>query len=227
MKREAASFIESLGEPTDGDEDEEIQRGLRSLRQIKHRMTFLSDTIAIGIWDCRDADMALGLMGELVDVAIQSALRTEPFVNLRGVVTYGAFRIEGNFIVGPAVDEAAELEKAAEAALVWLAPSALTVCVDDNNPYLARIAVPMKGGQRFNTYVVHTLADAARYEGKPGQEPKPYAPTSPAPLRERMLAAFNDGPVSGRNNLGIALKRDNTLQAIGEMQQWARSRSEG
>ena len=51
-------------------------------------------------------------------------LEDEPTLLLRGCITYGEHEQEGNFIVGPAVDYAAETLEVAQGAFVWLHPSA-------------------------------------------------------------------------------------------------------
>ena len=59
-----------------------------------------------------------------VSVGVRAAaLATKP-VAYRGAVSVGYFAIEDNFILGPAVDEAAGLMEVADAAVVWLTPSA-------------------------------------------------------------------------------------------------------
>jgi hypothetical protein len=51
-------------------------------------------------------------------------LEDEPNLILRGNITYGKYANEGNFIVGPAVDEAVGNMEVAQGAFVWLDPTA-------------------------------------------------------------------------------------------------------
>lgn len=51
-------------------------------------------------------------------------LENQPNLLLRGCITYGEHEQEGNFIVGPAVDYAADNLEVAQGAFVWLHPTA-------------------------------------------------------------------------------------------------------
>ncbi len=51
-------------------------------------------------------------------------IESEPNLILRGCVTFGEHLIEKNFIIGPAVDTAAEYEKLPNGAFIWLDPTA-------------------------------------------------------------------------------------------------------
>jgi hypothetical protein len=89
---------------------------------------FISDTVVIGFANKGEQDPVFSIMmaaryaGEVARLGLQ---RPAPWA-YRGVVTYGQFVMHdsGSFFVGPAVDEAAGLYEKAEAALIWLAPSA-------------------------------------------------------------------------------------------------------
>jgi hypothetical protein len=76
-------------------------------------------------------------------------------------VAFGDFALEERFIVGPAVDAAAEAMDAADAGLVWLAPSARRRVFEarrvervTTEPLLRTYKVPMKGGGTFSTFVI-------------------------------------------------------------------------
>ena len=75
----------------------------------------------------------------------------------RGCVAYGAFAIDGNFIVGPAVDEAARMMDLAQGAFVWLTPKACdlweSLSFEGVVPVM-KYDVPLKQGERFSTQVV-------------------------------------------------------------------------
>jgi hypothetical protein len=98
---------------------------------LQTTFSFLSDTVVIGVYPTRETNLSDTLKGWLVIVAAQlSAVIAKEFLRddsprtLRGCITYGQFLIKGNFIVGPAVDEAASAERLAEGAFIWLSPVA-------------------------------------------------------------------------------------------------------
>ncbi len=64
-------------------------------------------------------------MGSITLVVKILALYIEekPHLVMRGCISYGEFISDGNFIVGPAVDRAAEHMNIAEGAFVWLLPN--------------------------------------------------------------------------------------------------------
>lgn len=141
---------------------------------------FLSDTIAFGCWaqpapgqDPRQASMmalvvVCNFIGNLMARAAQSP---EPRFAYRGCVTYGRFDMRSSFIVGPAVDEAAIEADRAEAAFVWLAPSALQV-TSYEDPWLLRSwAVPLKGRRNESATERRTLVVSPYV----GVQPESYA----------------------------------------------------
>ena len=111
----------------------EKQAGLR----IEVETIFLSDTVVIGAWadlapgadvttEQRDFAAVVAVSRLTSSVLAHGALKPAPFA-YRGSITFGDFALDERFIVGPAVDAAAEAMDSAEAALVWLAPSAQRV----------------------------------------------------------------------------------------------------
>jgi hypothetical protein len=99
-------------------------------------VTVLSDTIVFGVAKRLPADpavwqgtinreaMCVGVAATLVQKILAEAALTDPPIAYRGCISYGQFMIDREFVVGPAVDEVAELEKRAQGAFVWLAPKA-------------------------------------------------------------------------------------------------------
>ena len=53
------------------------------------------------------------------------ALQEAPALAYRGCIAFGEFDMEEGFVIGGAVDEAAEHMEKAEGAFIWCAPSAL------------------------------------------------------------------------------------------------------
>jgi hypothetical protein len=97
------------------------------------RVQLLSDTIAVSHL-IGDYDMSLdekrvkasivGMLCTFVSRVVDSFLVGDAPLLLRGCVTYGAHVFEKQFIMGPAVDQAAEFEKLPNGAFVWFAPPA-------------------------------------------------------------------------------------------------------
>lgn len=123
------------------------------------RMHFLSDTIVAVVEPTKSSDRPSPL-DEIEILCAGIAEFTEymmikpPELAYRGAIAFGDFLIDDPFILGPAVDEAAEAERLAEGAFVWLCPSALSQLGKDQPAGTLEYAVPMKGGQTFRTFVV-------------------------------------------------------------------------
>jgi len=100
---------------------------------IRVHVRLLSDTVAISLqYEARDGEgpedpqknILVALVCDSVVKVLDLFLIEEPALVLRGCVTYGEHLSEGNFIVGPAVDDAAEYMDVAQGAFVWLHPTA-------------------------------------------------------------------------------------------------------
>jgi hypothetical protein len=167
-----------------------------------HTVRFLSDTIVIGCHTGqlagltqeeldRDAVYALSI---LVSALIRDSLECEPFLLYRGCIAMGEFVLDGNFMVGEAVDELAESMDKADGAFVWLTPAAwrLFATVEDieNETAFVRYPVPLKDGRLFETGVVNPF----RYVSNRHR----------LPLLEKMIASFNSSA------LDVQIKRQNT-----------------
>jgi hypothetical protein len=96
-------------------------------------VSFLSDTIAMGCalgTEPPDPRKQTAKGRTIITLVLhlarllRSAARTDPPLTYRGYVSFGRFAIKGNFILGPAVDEAAGMERLADGAFVWLGPAA-------------------------------------------------------------------------------------------------------
>ena len=104
--------------------------GHRSDDKQKLQVAFLSDSVAIGLRfeEGQENPHLRGFVVAYIVSIVNELIRRfalDPIpLALRGCVTYGQFRMEGNLIVGPAVDEAAEFHSAPQGAFVWLAPAA-------------------------------------------------------------------------------------------------------
>jgi hypothetical protein len=104
-----------------------------SFGPIRAHVRLLSDTVAISLqYDRQEGkdpekwqrNILVPLICDSVLKVLNLFLEGEPPFVLRGCITYGEHVSEGNVIVGPAVDDAAEQMSISEGAFVWLHPSA-------------------------------------------------------------------------------------------------------
>jgi hypothetical protein len=181
------------------------------VRQLESQVRVFSDTVVLTVaCSPRSEEETSPLspgdvaVAESVKVACSMASRfvgkagcLDPPLVYRGAVSAGAFVIDEEFLLGPAVDEAASEEKRAEGAFIWLAPSALSAFekyAAQLGPVSPRIEynyrVPMKGGHTYRTHVVNPILSI------------------PEPREEsirRLLATF-----SRSQAVDVAIKRQNT-----------------
>lgn len=165
-ERSARNFIEKSFGSTDG----AIAHSGNQLGGLK--VLFLSDTIVVGVFSKSREQLAAAEVPYSVEwnmltacsyaSAIQrSAALSPPPLAYRGCVTYGQFDVQENFLIGPAIDEAAESMDKAQGAFTWLTSSALAR-LDHVKSELASLAshslvpyrVPLKGGDAFETFTV-------------------------------------------------------------------------
>ena len=148
------------------------------VRDVESRVRVFSDTVVLAV-SCSPlshqetspfspADVAVA---ESVKVAcgmasgfVGKAACLDPPLVYRGTVSAGDFLIDEEFLLGPAIDEAASEEKRAEGAFIWLTPSALSAFGKYSaqlGPVPPRIEynyrVPMKGGHTYQTHVVNPI----------------------------------------------------------------------
>lgn len=138
---------------------------------IRAQIRLISDTVAVSIQHETDSSGVDSLdKAYLVRTAALSVIEIqrlflvqEPSIALRGCISYGEHLVIDNFIVGPAVDQAADYYETAEGALVWLLPSAgvHTNCADlllhDIGSLYLQHKMPLKSGGRLETLVVNPL----------------------------------------------------------------------
>jgi hypothetical protein len=135
------------------------------------KISFLSDTVAIGVWvkptlhadDERMRDRFAVMYGAAFASAVmRCALAEPPRLAFRGALSVGDFEMSNDctFIAGPAVDDAAALHEQAQGAFVWIAPSAMpgagyaVPTVEFSGHRLIRYRVPLKGGDTYDTFAV-------------------------------------------------------------------------
>jgi len=99
-------------------------------QQIDVELRLLSDTVAISLQpkkqfpNVETVGWAVERAVMVVPDIIRLFLLGQPALTLRGCVSCGKHLCAGNFLVGPAVDAAAENMNLAQGAFVWLLPSA-------------------------------------------------------------------------------------------------------
>jgi hypothetical protein len=145
---------------------------------------------------------------------IDFALSGFPPFLFRGCMSAGRVSMDGDFLIGPAIDEAAELYEQSDGPFFWLAPSALRIHdryadtfndrMDPN--MITRYPVPMKNGTAVDT-LTHTHFGLTR-------PPEGWALT-----RARIITAFGDT----QGHPSVARKRDNVLALLDHIQQMAAS----
>jgi hypothetical protein len=198
---------EKLRSDFGGDVESALQSDANVLSSVA--FSFLSDTIVLGIKakpsldPFRTAPFSLIVAAGFVANVLREATASPPSLSYRGCISYGEFELSDHFIVGPAVDEAAESMDLAQGAFVWLTPSALREATQPGvyigpvgNVPLVPYGVPMKGGDTFNTFAVSPLDHRGTREEAIG-------------MTRRILETFSGG-------LDVAIKRQNTEQFLRE-----------
>jgi hypothetical protein len=130
-------------------------------------VSFLSDTIVVSVRPGRRLPippLAGAQHGRAVlaaafyasSVMNEASRSQEPHLAYRGAIGFGQCLKDGAFIIGPAVDEVVSVMDRAQGAFVWLAPSALRAwkAAGIEIGLLVPYAVPLKGGDAFQTMVV-------------------------------------------------------------------------
>jgi hypothetical protein len=168
----------------------------------------ISDTIVIGVRVPRGAELdersetgtAMAMASCAASKVYEIGLLEEPRFAYRGVISYGQFEMENGFIVGPAIDEAAEQMEQAEAALIWCTPSAtdaLGRLAPRAYDALCPFTVPLKGGRTFDSQCV--IPSTAMAESEAWKT-----------VVNHLTATFKTKTTS----LEIAIKKQNTLRFL-------------
>lgn len=177
---------------------------------INAQIRLISDTVAVSIQFENDAPMIDTInRGYLVRAASLSVVRIqrlflaeEPRIVMRGCIAYGDHVVVNNFIIGPAVDEAAEHYEMAEGAFVWLLLSAgilyeqANCLMGDGRYLLMPYDLPLKTGARLKSLVVNPL----------------YLENSVDQRRAMIEGYFK--AMNGVGSLDVWLKRQNTMDFL-------------
>lgn len=149
---------------------------------VQSNVQLISDSIAISLTfdtDIQDRNRisSVDRLCRIVIRVLNYFLYEDPPLVIRGCISFGEHVSTKQFFVGPAVDEAAEQERLAQGAFVWLLPSAArefenyfvsTVPSEENNEETRNIfyapllgtsyRMPIKGGGYFDCPIVNPLA---------------------------------------------------------------------
>lgn len=172
---------------------------------IASRNIVVSDSIFVAAWSNVSRPDATALCLALVEQTcrsiIVSGLAEDGFpLHYRGVITVGEFAADEqrSFVVGPAVDEVAALEREAEGAFIWYTPSAAQHLAPHLDPTtepsrVMRYGVPLKDGRSFETLVVNPLFADPSLEEKLLRnmfQPLPERTPLDVHIKRQNLAAF-------------------------------------
>jgi hypothetical protein len=175
------------------------------------QIAFLSDTIAVSMTlgpsfgHHRQANSALYLC-DVLSWILNWTLRSKVPLAYRGAVAVGSFELSSQFLIGPAVDEAAAAYEMAQGALIWLTPNALDLVAKSlrdrpENTHLVKFDVPLKGGDTFETYTVSPLEQA-------------WGAADADIITRALLGTFSGSSVD------VALKRQNTIRHMKSCYAW-------
>ncbi len=134
---------------------------------LLHHIRCVSDTIMVAVTLTQSNFPERGLYRAMLSASliasnlIDDAIHGCPPLLFRGCLAAGLMRVDSHFVIGPAVDEAAELFELSEGPFFWMAPSAMkindTYCetfLDRIEPTLMiRYPVPLKDGTAPATLV--------------------------------------------------------------------------
>jgi hypothetical protein len=153
---------------------EDANAQLEQAGELQHtdvRTLFFSGTVVVAARaeDATGKDAQSGIWAALLSagcivsgVLANAANTPDPKLTYRGCIAYGEYDASANFVIGPAVDEAASLAVDAEAGLVWFAPSAKLVMdgirLRRPDDLIRPWQVPLKGDRCFDTYVISPYA---------------------------------------------------------------------
>lgn len=122
---------------------------------------FISDTIIVCATIPHGTQKSKKLLLDLVSLSAQRAItlmasQPEPLV-MRGCIGCGDVYIKGHVLIGPAIDDTAEVAEEAEAAIVWLLPQAracLSGASYDRSLFI-EYPVPLKQGRTVETLAIN------------------------------------------------------------------------
>jgi hypothetical protein len=150
----------------------------------------------MGLADAAVDDLCLSFVPQHAAHLARLALLEPPALAYRGCISFGEFDMRGNFIVGPAVDEAAGAMELAQVAAIWLTPTAAAKLTHGKVLYVP-YRVPLKGGDYYETYAVSPFMDLATAD-------------ECDKFHHAMLATFETAPAA----LEVQIKRQRTTEFL-------------
>lgn len=174
----------------------------------------MSDTIAVSMALDESTPNRLAMsvvyLGDVISWVLDRVLRSTVPLAYRGAIAVGDYEVSPHFLIGPAIDEAADVYGLAQGAFIWLMPAARDPVArwlepQPHNTHLVKFDVPLKGGDAFNTYTVSPLEQA------PTEAEAKW-------LAGNLLATFTD------SSMGVAVKRQNTAKHLRACFEWRKFR---
>jgi hypothetical protein len=113
-----------------------------SFGPVRFHVRLLSDTVALSVQyeqattapDDRQLNLLVSVACEAASVLAGMFIDDDLPLPVRGCISFGRHLSDGNFLLGPAVDEAAECMNAPQGAFIWVLPTA----ADRHRKFVAR-----------------------------------------------------------------------------------------
>jgi hypothetical protein len=183
---------------------------------LRHRVRCMSDTIVVTVVAKGPKAPKRALYRAMLSASMIAgnimleALDEAPTLLFRGCMAAGEMKEEVDFLIGPAVDEAAERFEKADGPFLWMAPSALDISQRYAETYHDRLepmimlpyTVPLNDGSDIKTY-------SFTYFGLDWMEDINKGKRR-AEMRRRLLEAFGQDPLSPN----VRKKKQNTLRFL-------------
>jgi len=177
---------------------------------MRCEVAFVSDAIAISMslnesTPNREA-MSVVYLADVISWVLDKVLRSSVPLAYRGAIAVGDYEVSPHFLIGRAIDEAADAYGLAQGAFIWLMPAARDhvrrwLEPQPHNTHLVKFDVPLKGGDVFNTYTVSPLEQA-------------HSEAEASWLAGTLLATFSG------SSMGVAVKRQNTTNHLRACFEW-------
>lgn len=180
---------------------------------FRHRVRCMSDTIVVTVVAKGPKAPKRALYRAMLSASMIAgdimfdALYGSPTLLFRGCIAAGEMKEDVDFLIGPAVDEAAERFEKADGPFLWMAPSALDINQRYADTYMDRIepmimlpyTVPLNDGSKIKSSTFSYFSLGYETDEKEGERR--------AETRRRLLEAFGRDPLTP----SVSSKKQNTL----------------
>jgi hypothetical protein len=187
---------------------------------FRHRVRCMSDTIVITVIVKSPNAPRRGLYKAILSASliaghiVMEGIRGSPPVLFRGCIAAGEMKEESDFLIGPAVDEAAEWHEKADGPFIWLTRSSLEIKSQYEDTFGDRLepgimlpySVPLNDGTKIDTLTFTYF--------NPGREAESRAETS-----RHILRAFGQAPLARE----VKRKKRNTHLFLKSLERIVRS----